>query len=45
VALSNLLGQDFVNRGTFLEAGRGLVVREARLKAGPSLRATLEMKF
>jgi outer membrane receptor protein involved in Fe transport len=45
VALSNLLGQDFVNRGTFLEEGRGLVVREARLKAGPSVRATLEMKF
>lgn len=45
VALSNLLGQDFVNRGTFLEEGRGLVVREARIAAGPSVRATLELKF
>lgn len=45
VALSNLLGQDFVNRGSFVEAGRGLVLRESRFKAGPSARATLEMKF
>ena len=45
VALSNLLGQDFVNLNTFLEEGRGLVVRETRFKAGPSVRATLEMKF
>ncbi|QOL49169.1 TonB-dependent receptor plug domain-containing protein [Massilia litorea] len=45
VALSNLLGQDFVNRGSFAEEGRGLVLREARIEAGPSLRATLELKF
>ena len=45
VALSNLLGQDFVNRGSFVEEGRGLVLRESRFKAGPSARATLEMKF
>jgi outer membrane receptor protein involved in Fe transport len=45
VALSNLLGQDFVNRGSFLEPERGLVVRDTRFVAGPSLRATLELKF
>ncbi|MFC5481127.1 TonB-dependent receptor plug domain-containing protein [Massilia suwonensis] len=45
VALSNLLGQDFVNQGSFLEEGRGLVERETRFKAGPSVRATLELKF
>lgn len=45
VALSNLLGEDFVNRGSFAEEGRGLVQREARIEAGPSLRATLELKF
>lgn len=45
VALSNLLGQDFVNRGSFVEEGRALVVRETRFKAGPSVRATLELKF
>ncbi|WP_168710081.1 TonB-dependent siderophore receptor [Massilia sp. Mn16-1_5] len=45
VALSNLLGQDFVNRNSFLEEGRGLVVRETRFKAGPSVRATFEQKF
>ncbi|MGJ9419556.1 TonB-dependent receptor plug domain-containing protein [Massilia sp. CMS3.1] len=45
VALSNILGQDFVNRGSFAEVGRGLVVRESRFKAGPSVRATLELKF
>ena len=45
VALSNLLGQDFVNRSSFVEEGRGLVLRNARFKAGPSLRATLELKF
>jgi outer membrane receptor for ferrienterochelin and colicins len=45
VALSNILGQDFVNQNSFVEEGRGLVERETRFKAGPSLRATLEMKF
>jgi hypothetical protein len=45
VALSNLLGQDFINRSSFLEEGRGLILREGRFKAGPSLRATLELKF
>ncbi|WP_082493783.1 TonB-dependent siderophore receptor [Massilia sp. Leaf139] len=45
VALSNLLGQDFINSGSFFEPGRGLVVRNARLEQGPSLRATLELKF
>jgi outer membrane receptor protein involved in Fe transport len=45
VALSNLLGQDFVNRGSFMEAGRGLVLREARIEAGRGVRATLELKF
>ena len=45
VALSNLLGQDFVNRGSFAEEGRGLVLREARIEAGPVLRATLELKL
>ena len=45
VALSNLLGQDFVNRGSFVEEGRGPVLREARFEAGPSVRATLELKF
>ena len=45
VALSNLLGQDFVNRGSFVEDGRGLILRDSRFGAGPSLRATLELKF
>ena len=45
VALSNLLGQDFVNRGSFVEEGRGLILRDSRFGAGPSLRATLELKF
>jgi outer membrane receptor for ferrienterochelin and colicins len=45
VALSNLLGQDFVNRSSFLEQERGLVVRDTRFVSGPSLRATLELKF
>jgi outer membrane receptor for ferrienterochelin and colicins len=45
VALSNLLGQDFVNRSSFVEEERGLVVRETRFVAGPSVRATLELKF
>jgi len=45
VALSNLLGQDYVNRGSFLEQERGLIVRDTRFVAGPSLRATLELKF
>ena len=45
VALSNILGQDFVNRGSFVEEARGLVVRESRFKGGPSVRATLELKF
>jgi outer membrane receptor for ferrienterochelin and colicin len=45
VALSNLLGQDFIQAGSFLEPGRGLVVRNARIEAGPSVRATLELKF
>jgi outer membrane receptor for ferrienterochelin and colicins len=45
VALSNILDQDFVSRNTFLEEGRGLVERQTRFKGGPSVRATLEMKF
>jgi len=45
VALSNLLGQDFVSRGSFVEEGRGPILRQTRFKAGPSLRATLELKF
>ncbi|QNA99728.1 TonB-dependent receptor [Massilia sp. Se16.2.3] len=45
VALSNILGEDFVNRGSFLEEGRGLVQRNARIEGAPSLRATLELKF
>jgi hypothetical protein len=45
VALSNILGQDFVNRHSYLEPGRGLVVRNTRFPAGPSARATLELKF
>jgi hypothetical protein len=45
VALSNLPGQDFVNRGSFVEEERGPMLREARIEAGPSLRATLELKF
>ena len=44
-SLSNLLGQDFVNRGSFLEEGRGLVLREARIEGGASVRATLEVTF
>ena len=45
VALSNILGQDFVNQNSYVEEGRGLVERETRFKAGPSVRATLELKF
>jgi len=45
VALSNLLGQDFVNRSSYVEQGRGPVLRDSVFKAGPSLRATLELKF
>ena len=44
VALSNILGQDFVNRGSFAEPERGLVERETRFKTGPSVRATFEME-
>ncbi|MFC5458825.1 TonB-dependent receptor plug domain-containing protein [Massilia niabensis] len=44
VALSNILGEDFVNRQIFLEQDR-LVVRNLRFPAGPSVRATLELKF
>ena len=44
VALSNILGEDFVNRQTFIEPGR-VVVRNLRFPAGPSVRATLELKF
>ena len=44
VALSNILGEDFGNRYTFLEPER-LVVRNVRFPAGPSVRATLELKF
>jgi len=45
VALSNLLGQDFVNRSSYVEQGRGPVLRDSVFKAGPSLRATLELRF
>lgn len=45
VALTNLLGQDFINRSSFLEPGRGLVFRDSRFDAGPTLRATAEIKF
>ena len=44
VALSNILGEDFVNRSTFVEANR-TVVRNFSFPAGPSVRATLELKF
>jgi outer membrane receptor for ferrienterochelin and colicin len=44
VALSNILGEDYVNRQSFREQGR-LVVRNLRFPAGPSVRATLELKF
>ncbi len=42
---TNLLGQDFVNRSSFVEEGRGPVLRDSVFEAGPSLRATLELKF
>lgn len=45
MALSNLLGQDYVNRSSFMEQERGLVVRDTRFVARPILRATLELKF
>ena len=45
VAMSNILGDDFVNRQSYLEPGRGLVVRNFSFPAGPSVRATLELKF
>jgi outer membrane receptor protein involved in Fe transport len=45
VALSNILGQDFVSQNSFVEEGRGLVERRTRFKGGPNVRATLEMKF
>jgi outer membrane receptor protein involved in Fe transport len=45
VALSNILGQDFVSQNSFVEEGRGLVERQTRFEGGPSVRATLEMKF
>ena len=45
VAMSNILGQDYGNRHSFLENNGSLVVRNLTFPAGPSVRATLELKF
>lgn len=45
VAMSNILGEDYGNRHSFVENNGNLVVRNLTFPAGPSLRATLELKF
>jgi len=45
VAGQNLLDQDFTHRSSYLEDGRGLVVRRGEYPVGVTLRATVEAKF
>jgi len=45
VAGQNLLDQDFVSRSSYLEEGRGLVLRSGSYPVGVTLRATVEAKF
>ena len=45
VAGQNLLDQNFTSRSSYLEDGRGLVVRRGEFPIGVTLRATLEAKF
>ncbi len=45
VAGQNLLDQDFTHRSSYLEEGRGLVVRRGVYPVGVTLRATVEAKF
>lgn len=45
VAGQNLLDQDFLSRSSYLEEGRGLVLRRGSFPVGVTLRATVEAKF
>ena len=45
VAGQNLLDQDFTSRTSYLEDGRGLVLRRGEYPVGVTLRATVEAKF